>query len=141
MAKLTGFIYCLDAERVPASDGKGDTINAVGIMSALTPEYVPGAFSFSIIFSILDINLSDNNTVRVTFSKDGEKDPLVDSGIITLSPQLDADKIGLPNEYKGFNLSMDFRNVIFETEGVYNTTIYFNNVSLPMQPIYVKGKR
>lgn len=139
MAKLTNFIYCLNAERVPASDGKGENINAVGIMSALTPEYVPGAFSFSIIFSILDINFSENNMIQIIFSKDGEENCLVDSGIITLQPQLYVDKVGLPNEYKGLNLSMDFRNVIFEAEGLYKTSVCFNNELLTEQPIYVKG--
>ena len=49
MAKLTNLIYCLNAERVSANDGKGDSINAMGVLSALTPEFVPGTFSFSII--------------------------------------------------------------------------------------------
>ena len=55
MATLTNFIYCLNAERVSSGDGNGEGINAMGIMSTLMPEFVPGTFSFSVIFSILDI--------------------------------------------------------------------------------------
>lgn len=141
MAKLTNFIYCINAERVPSRDGSGEGINAIGVLSALTPEFVPGTFSFSIIFSVLDIDVTGNNTVRIVFSKSGENSALVDSGIISLTPMDGADKVGLPNEYKGLNMSMDLRNVIFEEEGIYHTEVYFNNQLLGDKPIYVKGKR
>lgn len=141
MAKLANFIYCINAERVPANDGSGDSINAMGVMSALTPEFVPGTFSFSIIFSVLDVDVSGNNTIQIVFSKDGENNDLINSGIITIPPMPDVDEVGLPNEYKGLNMSMDFRNVIFETEGLYNTSVLFNGKLLAINPIYVKGKR
>lgn len=141
MAKLTNFIYCINAERVPSNDGKGDSINAIGVLSALTPEFVPGTFSFSIIFSILDIDVSGNNAIQIILSKKGEDKPLVDSGIINLPSMPDTNEIGLPSEYKGLNMSMDFRNVIFETEGTYNTAVFFNGQLLANNPIYVKGKR
>ena len=50
MAKISGFVYCLNAERITAPDGKSEMTNAVGIVSTIMPEYVPGAFSFSIVF-------------------------------------------------------------------------------------------
>ena len=141
MAKLTNFIYCINAERVPNNGGNGDSINAMGVMSALTPEFVPGTFSFSIIFTVLDVNMSENNVIRIIFSKDGEENNLVDSGIIAIPPMPNADDVSLPNEYKGLDMSMDFRNVIFETEGLYNTAIFFNGQLLANNLIYVKGKR
>ena len=141
MANLTNFIYCINAERVPSGDGKGESLNAMGVLSALTPEFVPGTFSFSIIFSVLDVDISSNNTIQIMFSKVGEEKKLIDSGIITIPPIPDDDKVDLPDAYKGLNMSMDFRNVIFETEGVYDTVIFFNGQLLANNPIYVKGKR
>lgn len=141
MAKLTNFIYCINAERIPAGDGKGESINAMGVLSALTPEFVPGTFSFSIIFSVLDVEVSGNNTIQIIFSKDGEEKGLIDSGIITIPPMPTENEIGLPDEYKGLNMSMDFRNVIFEAEGLYDTAVFFNGQLLGHNPIYVKGKR
>lgn len=141
MANLTNFIYCINAERVPAGNGKGESINAIGVLATLTPEFVPGTFSFSIIFSILDIDISGNNTIRIVFSKDGEDKTLVDSGTVLIPPISNDDAIDLPAEYKGLNMSMDFRNVIFESEGIYRTTIFFNDQLLSVNPIYVKGKR
>lgn len=141
MARLTNFIYCIDAERVPSNEGKGENINAMGVLSALTPEFVPGTFSFSIVFSVLDVDVSTNNTIQIKFSKKGEEKNLVNTGVITIPPLPNDDEIGLPKEYKGLNMSMDFRNVIFETEGLYNTSVIFNGKLLADNFIYVKGKR
>ncbi len=141
MARMSNFIYCINAEKVSANNGQFGGVNAIGVLSALTPEFVPGTFSFSIIFSILDIDISGNNTIQVVFLEQGEEKVLVDSGIITIPPITDAIDIGLPDEYKGVDMSMDLRNVIFETEGLYNTKVYFNGNLLAENPIYVKGKR
>ncbi len=142
MADLTNFIYCINAERIPSKNGKTDSVNAIGVLSSLTPEFVPGTFSFSIIFSVLDIDISGNNTVQITFFREGEQKNLVDSGVITIPPlSPDSDDIQLPPKYQGLNMSMDFRNVIFEQEGLYNTKVIFNDQVLAIKPIYVKGKR
>ena len=79
--------------------------------------------------------------IQIIFSKNGEEKNLVNSGVITIPPLPNGDEIGLPNEYKGLNMSMDFRNVIFETEGLYNTSVIFNGQLLADNFIYVKGKR
>lgn len=141
MAKITNFIYCLNAEKVTTNGDGGETINANGIMAALTPEFVPGTFSFSILFSVLDADITVNNNIRIAFGKKDVDKKLVDSGIIHLPPMPDKDEVGLPKEYKGLNMSMDLRNVIFESEGLYCTEIIFNGEILGEYPVYVKGKR
>lgn len=141
MYTLTNFIYCLNAERAITKNGKGENINAIGVLSALIPEFVPGTFSFSIIFSVLGVNVSKQNTIQILFYKEGEENVLVDSGLVNLPTMTETDTVGLPDEYVGLNMSMDFRNVIFESEGVYNTRIYFNGELLGTNPVYVKGKR
>ena len=142
MAKLTSFVYCLNVERIKPADGQGENINAMGLLTALIPEYIPGTFSFSIAFSVLDIDVaSSNNNIRIVFlRKDGDL-IVVDSGIINLPKLEDPNEISIPNEFKGLNMSMDLRNVVFEKEGVYTTKIYFNGDLLHESPIYVKGKR
>ena len=40
MAKVTSFVYCLNASRMITADGKGEMINAEGVLSTITPEYV-----------------------------------------------------------------------------------------------------
>ncbi len=110
-------------------------------MTALTPEFLPGTFTFSVIFSVLDIDVSVDNSIRIVFSKDGEEADLVNTGIIMLPPMPEPDEVELPKEYKGVYMSMDFRNVVFETEGLYNTTVFFNSQLIGSSSIYVKGKR
>lgn len=140
MAKLTSFVYCVNAERVPALEGKGEGINAIGVVSALMPEFVPGTFSFSIIFSILDVDTTKENKIRIVF-KDNKGRYMVDTGDLGLPANSDEGVLKLPAEYRGLNLSMDFRNVVFEENGEYCTEIYFNDSFLSSNPIYVQGRR
>ena len=50
MAEVKNFIYCLNVNTV---DGRTDI---VGVLNAMTPEYIPGLFSFSISFTLLGIS-------------------------------------------------------------------------------------
>ena len=67
MARLSTFLYCLNAERHQANQGQGEAINAMGVLTLLTPEFVPGLFSFSIIFSILGIDPTTNGQIKLVF--------------------------------------------------------------------------
>lgn len=140
MSKLSNFIYCLSAERNISPDGKSEMINAVGVLSAITPEFVPGAFSFSIVFSIVDLDTKTNNRIRIVFS-DNEGKAIVDTNEIALPIINSVDSLDIPNEYKGINMSMDLRNIVFEREGLYKTTVCLNGNMLGENVIYVKGKR
>lgn len=141
MVRINNFIYCLNAERIPAPDGNRDAVNAMGVLSILTPEFVPGTFSFSIVFSILGVDtINQNNKIRIIFG-DTENHTLVDTGDIVLPPKPEGDDLELPIEYQGLDMSMDFRNVIFEKEGIYGTQIIWNGEKLGDCMIYVKGRR
>ena len=140
MATLANFLYCLNAERHQGTPGQGEAVTAMGVLTVFTPEFVPGTFSFSILFSILDIDTNSNGQIKIVF-KDGNGNELVNTGEITVPP-IPADVgVQLPPKYVGYNLSMDFRNVVFEAEGEYATDIYFNGMLLGTNPIYVKGRR
>ncbi len=141
MPRLANFIYCLNAERIQNSDGKGEVTNAMGVLSTMIPEFVPGMYSFSVIFSILNMDASIENEIQLLFSKVGSKEPLVDTGVVKLSPVSDKDEVIVPDYYKGLNLSFDFRNLVFEEEGAYETRIIFNQEDLGAVSIYVKGRR
>ena len=138
MANLSYFLYCLNAERQQSP--QGESINANGVLTVLTPEFVPGLFSFSIIFSILDIEGSSDSLIKIVF-KDNSGNELINTGNISMPPVPTEEGIRLPSQYIGYNLSMDFRNVVFESEGEYTTDIYFNDTLIGSKPIYVKGRR
>lgn len=140
MATLANFLYCLNAERNQGPQGQGESINAMGVLTVFTPEFVPGTFSFSILFSVLDIDANTNGQIKVVFKND-KGNELINTGDITIPPVPTDVGVQLPSKYVGYNLSMDFRNVVFECEGEYATDIYFNGVLLGTNPIYVKGRR
>ena len=50
MAKVSDVIFCLRAVNI---DGEGTC--AQGILTTLTPEYIPGLFSFAVVITLLDI--------------------------------------------------------------------------------------
>lgn len=140
MARLANFLYCLNAERQQGPQGKGASINAMGVLTVLTPEFMPGLFSFSIIFSILDIDPHSDSQIKVVFTDNTGK-VITDTGNITIPPVPADPDLCLPSKYVGYNLSMDFRNVVFENDGEYKTDIYFNKELLGTAPIFVKGRR
>ena len=49
MVEVKNFLYCLN---INTADGRTDI---VGILTAITPEYIPGLFSFSINFTLLNL--------------------------------------------------------------------------------------
>ena len=135
MSKITNFVYCLSVER------ENENINANNIISVLTPEFVPGSFSFSLIFSVLDLDISKENSVQIIFKTAEGESTLVDSGEINIPIPEIKNEIDLPSEQVGLNMSMDLRNVVFEKEGLYVTNVYINKTLLLEKEIYVKGKR
>lgn len=143
MANLTNFIYCLNAEQKPPTEGQGGSINAMGVLSVMTPEFVPGTFSFSIIFSVLGVKVEENNSLRVVFKNKDQNKSLIDTGDVNFPQQMKNEKndLDLPPECLGYNLNMDFRNIVFEENGYYTTEVYLNGNLIGSQSIYVKGKR
>lgn len=142
MATITNFVYCLNVERSISQNGKSESITARGILNALTPEFIPSTFSFSIIFSVLDIDTSKNNTIRILFQKkEDNATPIIDSGIMPFGIKSDSRDKLIPQQFKGVNVGMDLRNVILEHEGIYETKIIVNDEESFQYEIYVIGKR
>ncbi len=136
-AKVSTLFYCL------GTDKQGDInapLNAVGILPALTPEFIPSAFSFSIVIGIVGIKDDKVHTMDIIF-KDNYGNPLVEAKSINL-PFNDANATGLdlPIEASGIMLGMDLKNVILKENGMYSTSVTFDGVHLGDYDIYVKGK-
>lgn len=68
MAEIRNFLYCLN---VNTTDGRTDII---GLMTAMSPEYIPGLFSFSVNFTLLDLTEGEH---RITINfKNPEKETI-----------------------------------------------------------------
>ena len=135
MASILNFTYCLAIEKKSQGTENSESINAISILTQLSPETIPGMFSFAIAFSLLDLDLIKKN------SKDDPTTPIVDSGEVNLDAINAIPNSDIPSKYSGLNICMDLRNVIFESAGEYITQIYLNGELIESKAIYVKGKR
>ena len=131
MAKISDIIFCLRATNV-----EGEGASAHTILTALTPEYVPGLFSFSIIVNLLDIDLEHEHKFKIDFISPSEEEVLNISGDL---PIMDI-RTNLPKEYNGINIAMDWNNVNFKSSGLYIIRVYVDDVLIKEKEIFVKGK-
>ena len=140
MEKIATFIYCLAANNI--QEPNMQSINANGILSAITPEYIPGTFSFSLIFTLLGLE-EKNYGLNLKFKNPDGKIVLDTGEMVIPYDQIsknDQDKILLPPEETGLTLSLDLKNVVFEKNGYYITEVTCNGRTLGEYKIYAKGK-
>ncbi len=136
-AKVATFLYCLGTDN---QQNPGGPITAIGILPVLTPEFIPSAFSFSIVLGIVGISTEKDHILDICF-KDQNKTPIVEAKNIKIP--VDAIKKGdldLPEEARGLMLSMELKNAVLRKEGMYSTEVHFDGEDLGVYEIYVKAK-
>lgn len=114
MAKIKNFVYCLNINTV---EGRTDI---VGILNAMTPEYIPGLFSFSIGFSLLDITEGEHSLVVKFRNPDKEVIAGIDNAIVQYKKD---ENSNLPDEEVGINVAAGMQNVNFKKAGLYSTEV------------------
>ena len=131
MARISDVIFCLNA-----SNTENGGVSANTILNVITPEYIPGLFTFSVIILILDIDPGIEQRLLIEFiSPNGEEVIRIEDVI----PVLPHDS-NLPCEYKGINIAMDWNNVNLKVSGQYLIKISVNGELLKEKSIFVKGK-
>ena len=131
MANVSDVIFCLRATNI---EGQGAC--ATTILTALTPEYIPGLFTFSVIITLLDIDSSSGHQLMVDFVSPA------DENVVHVESPLPAmnEESNLPQKYKGINIAMDWNNVNLKVSGEYTIKITVDGNFLEEKSIYVKGK-
>lgn len=130
MAKISNFIYCLN------SITNENEANIQGVLSAITPEYIPGTFSFSVFCSILDLN-NGNHTIKMQFKNPDDEILVNIEGMIPYEKQGNSN---LPQEHAGINISSVWQNVVFKNSGLYKTIVIVDDIECGTYEIFVKGK-
>lgn len=131
MARVSDIIFCL---RATNTDERGAC--ATTVLTALSPEYVPGLFTFSVIVTLLDIEPNEEHNITIDFvSPTNENVVHIESQV----PHIE-DNSNLPQEHKGLNMAMDWNNVNLKVSGLYKVQVNFDKVMLQEKTIYVKGK-
>jgi hypothetical protein len=137
--RISTFVYSDSVNTETAPNGNR-LVSLHNPMLVFRPVFIPSLFSFAVTIGIVGIGHADAHTIRFTFGKIGEGELLVDTGVMPLPANIEFEENGtLPAEYRGFLFNLDFRNVVFHTEGEYESSTYFDGVLLEKNPIYVKG--
>ncbi len=128
---VSDVIFCL---RATNTEGRGAC--AETILTALTPEYIPGLFTFSVIITLLAADTSEEHCFVVDFdSPSGENVVHVESVL----PLVEVNN-NLPQEYRGLSIAMDWNNVNLKVSGEYKIKITVDETVVKEKSIYVKGK-
>ncbi len=131
MAKIRNFIYCLNVDVV---DGRTDI---AGVFNVMTPEYIPGLFSFSVSFALVDISEGNHEISFIFRNPNSEEVAKIEKAVITYEKD---DESNLPDEQMGMNIAAGMQNVNFTMNGIYSMEIIVDNASAGIFDIYVKGK-
>lgn len=116
-------------------------LHVVSPLHIFVPMFVPGTFSFCVVFGILDINTDKDHILRITFSNPNKDEPpLIDTGDMHLPRVNDPNAQELPQEMRGIMTNISFQNVVLRYEGIYESEVFFDGDSLGIFPIQVKGK-
>lgn len=131
MVEIKNFVYCLNINTV---EGRTDI---VGLLNAMTPEYIPGLFSFSICFALLNITEGEHSLI-VKF-KDPDKEVIagIDNSIVSYKKD---ENSNLPDEQMGINVAAGLQNVNFKKSGLYSTEILLDGTSIGEYFIFAKGQ-
>lgn len=133
MARVDNIIFCLRTINMGEQGVSANTI-----LSAITPEYVPGLFSFSIIITLLDLDSTREHVFSIEFIDPmGENVVSIDNQPLPLLP---TNLSNLPSEYQGINIAMDWNNVNLRVSGLYTVRILYDGTEIGNRQIYVKGK-
>lgn len=131
MVEIKNFVYCL---HINIEEGRTDI---TGLLNVITPEYVPGLFSFFIIFTLFHV-AEGKHSLTVNF-KDPDKEVIaaIDNGEVTYQKD---ENCNLPDEQIGINVAAGLQNVDFKKSGLYSTEVLLDGTSIGEYYIYAKGK-
>ena len=128
MAKTADMIFCLDTEKDPIQG-----VVAKTILTVIELETIPGSLSFSNIITILDVDTSIEHHIVIQIKETEEV--LAKAEINTpVLPIL----VDLPEEYRGINIAIDWKNINFTNTGVYSLCVYFDEDLIGTRNVFVK---
>lgn len=137
MPTLGSVLYCEGISQMDTPGGTKQQIN--GLMVNMRPMFVPGLFSFSIVIPIKGLDLMRQHEVQIMFKCRETGEVSLDTGKnIIHATEAETD---LPLEETGIVMNLDFRNVIINNEGYYDTEVYIDGEMIGKGPIYVKGAK
>lgn len=135
-------MICDTMNNVPMPGGSVglNILNIVNPQLLLTPTYIPGNFSFCVVVGVQDVKPADSstNTIKLKFELLTPKGKLLQQSAADL-PMSNTQNI--PEQYQGFLMSFDLRNLPIEEEGAYVLKLYVDDVLIGDKeiPIFKKS--
>lgn len=135
MPRINSFVICSSVTPIDESNGKKQ-IQLNSPLAIVSPP-CEGTYSFFISVGLIGLDYYSKHTMRcsitspdkkVIFKTENSPTPVIDKKSI---------KYHLPEEYRGFFINIDVRNVIFKKAGNYTFDIYIDDVQLNSQLIPV----
>lgn len=131
MAEIKNFLYCLNVSTFE------ERTDIIGLLDAMTPEYIPGLFSFSVIFTLS--NITEGEHALIVKFKDPDKEVIAEIDNAKVSYKKDENS-NLPDEQMGINVAAGLQNVNFKKSGLYSTEVMIDGTSIGEYYIFAKGK-
>ena len=123
MPRLTTFNLCELAQNMPDNEGS-IKLHIVSPLDFLAPKYIPGVFTFSISFGIIGVDKNEECNVEVKIF-DPDKNEIFTTGGM-LIPAMPQQKFN-PDEYVGFHIGLDIKNLEIKAPGSYEAQIRVND--------------
>lgn len=139
MAKLVSFTICESLNNTP-SGNFGTVPVLISPQIVLRPQFIPGNFSFGIAVGISEVDIKVSNKVKFTIT--GPDGNVLNDSVETDLPVV-VKPDSLPDQYQGFMLCIDIRNLAVPCEGAYTFSLYLNGDQLTPQciPIYKRSEQ
>lgn len=100
--------------------------------------FVPTTYSFAIITCITEFDVTQTHIVKMLLSFKDDKSVIYNTGDIIKPAEPDNPlRKKIPSQFVGFSLGVDMRNVIFQKEGIYVLSVYFDNEKIGERELYV----
>lgn len=133
MAVAENIVFCMSS-----SNEKEHGLTATNILLSMNPEYLPGLFSFSVVVTIRDIDITKEHKISIRMFNTFNNDEVINSS--NESKTFDKGNSNIPIEYKGINLALSLSNVNFKSSGLYKFVINCDGSDVGEKYIFVKGK-
>jgi hypothetical protein len=144
MAKVTTFMYAANAVQEQVKEqGQGQGQGPMHIIAPLltiVPLYIPSTFSFFVVFGIKDFETAKSHNLRVVFRNIKEPMKSLVEASVVIPPVPPDPSVKLPDNEKSFLSSLGFQNVVLESEGLYKTSIFFDDNNIGDYEVYVARK-
>ncbi len=122
MPSIASHILGENLQNIPNGTG-GIVQHLTAPTTVLRPQFIPGNYSFSVLIGVKDVDLQKENAMQIVLkSPTGDVVQMIDKQQIPVST-VDSE---LPDEYAGFMLGVDFRNVPFVAAGCYTLEVIIN---------------